>query len=76
MKIYVLTKIVVEGYYSRYYTPMIDTGAEVNLCRYNCLPESKQDKLKTPIIVKGFNNEGILITYKAKNVKTQVWIKY
>ena len=75
MKIYVLMKIVVEGYYSRYYTPMIDTGAEANLCRYNCLPENKWDKLKTPIIVKGFNNEGSLITYKAKNVKTQVWDK-
>ena len=75
MKIYVLMKIVVEGYYSRYYTPMIDTGAEANLCRYNCLPESKWDKLKTPIIVKGFNNEGSLITYKARNVKIQVWDK-
>ena len=30
MKIYVLMKIVVEGCYSRYYTPMIDTGAEAN----------------------------------------------
>ena len=75
MKIYVLMKIVVEGYYSRYYTPMIDTGAEANLCRYNCLPESKWDKLKTPIIVEGFNNEGSLITYKARNVKIQVWDK-
>ena len=75
MKIHVLMKIVVEGYYSRYYTPMIDTGAEANLCRYNCLPESKWDKLKTPIIVKGFNNEGSLITYKARNVKIQLWDK-
>ena len=69
MKIYVLVKIIVEGYYNRYYTPMIDTGVEANLCRYNCLPESKWDNLKTPIVVKGFNNEGSLITYKTKNVK-------
>ena len=75
MKIYVLMKIVVEGYYSRYYTPMIDTWAEANLCRYNCLSKSKWDKLKTLIIVKGFNNEGSLITYKARNVKIQVWDK-
>ena len=68
-------KIVVEGYYSRYYTPMIDAGAEANLCRYNCLLESKQDKLKTPIVVKGFNNGESLITYKAKNVKIQTWNK-
>ena len=54
---------------------MIDTGAKANLCRYNCLSESKWDKLKTPIVVKGFNNEGSLITYKAKSVKIQIWDK-
>ena len=72
MKIYVLVKIIVEGYYNRYYTPMIDTRAETNLCRYNCLSESKWNKLKTPIVVKRFNNEESLITYKAKNVKIQI----
>ena len=75
MKIYVLMKIIVEEYYNRYYTPMIDTGAEANLCRYNYLPEGKWDKLKTPIVVKGFNNEESLITYKARNVKIQIWDK-
>nr|CAC88801.1 putative polyprotein [Nicotiana tabacum] len=24
-KIYILAKIIVEGYYNRYYTPMVDT---------------------------------------------------
>ena len=68
-------KIIVEGYYNRYYTPMIDTGAEVNICKYNCLPDSKWIKLKTPIIVKGFNNEGSMINYKAKDIKIQIWNK-
>lgn len=57
-KIYILAKIIIEGYYSRYYTPMIDTGAGVNVCRHNCLPEDKWEKLLTPIVVTGFNNEG------------------
>ena len=42
MKIYILAKIIIEGYY----TPMIDTGAEANICKYNCLPEDKWEKLK------------------------------
>ena len=75
MKIHILMKIIVEGYYNRYYTPMIDTGAEVNICKYNCLPNDKQIKLKTPIIVKGFNNEGSMINYKAKDIKIQIWNK-
>ena len=25
---------------------MIDTGAEANICKYNCLPEDKKDTLK------------------------------
>ena len=41
MKIFILAKIIVEGYHNRYYTPMIDTGAEANICKYNCLPEDK-----------------------------------
>ena len=40
MKIYILAKIIIEGYYNSY-TPMIDTGAETNICKYNCLPEDK-----------------------------------
>jgi len=52
-KIYILAKIIIEGYYSRYYTPMIDTGAGVNVCRHNCLPEDKWEKLLTPIVVTG-----------------------
>jgi len=75
MKIYILAKIIVEGYYNRYYTPMMDTGAEANMCRHNCLPESKWEKLKTPIVVTGFNNEGSMITYKARNIKIQIWDK-
>nr|CAB42622.1 putative polyprotein (aspartic proteinase, reverse transcriptase, ribonuclease H) [Nicotiana tabacum] len=74
-KIYILSKIIVEGYYNRYYTPMVDTGAEANMCRHNCLPESKWEKLKTPIVVTGFNNEGSMITYKARNIKIQIWDK-
>nr|CAC88781.1 putative polyprotein [Nicotiana tabacum] len=74
-KIYILSKIIVEGYYNRYYTPMVDTGAETNMCRHNCLPESKWEKLKTPIVVTGFNNEGSMITYKARNIKIQIWDK-
>jgi len=74
-KIYILAKIIVEGYYNRYYTPMVDTGAEANMCRHNCLPESKWEKLKTPIVVTGFNNEGSMITYKARNIKIQIWDK-
>ncbi|KAG5571898.1 hypothetical protein H5410_061664 [Solanum commersonii] len=27
---------------------MIDTGAEVNICKYNCLPEDNWEKFKTP----------------------------
>ena len=75
MKIYILAKIIVEGYYNRYYTPMIDTGAEANICKYNCLPEDKWEKLKTPMVVTGFNNEGSMIKYKAKNIKIQIWDK-
>ena len=75
MKIYILAKIIIEGYYNRYYTPMIDTGAEANICKYNCLPEDKWEKLKTAIVVIGFNNEGSMITYKAKNIKVQIWDK-
>jgi len=75
MKIYILAKIIVEGYYNRYYTPMIDTGAEANICKYNCLPTDKWEKLKTPMVVTGFNNEGSMINYKAKNVKIQIWDK-
>ena len=75
MKIYILAKIIIEGYYNIYYTPMIDTGAEANICKYNCLPEDKWEKLKTPIVVTRFNNEGSMITYKAKNIKIQIWDK-
>ncbi|AAF08289.1 polyprotein [Tobacco vein clearing virus] len=75
MKIYILAKIIVEGYYNRYYTPMIDTGAEANICKYNCLPTDKWEKLKTPMVVTGFNNEGSMINYKARNVKIQIWDK-
>ena len=46
MKIFILAKIIVEGYHNRYYTPMIDTGAEANICKYNCLPEDKWEKTK------------------------------
>nr|CAC88792.1 putative polyprotein [Nicotiana tabacum] len=74
-KIYILSKIIVEGYYNRYYTPMVDTGAEANMCRHNCLPKSKWEKLKNPIVVTGFNNEGSMITYKARNIKIQIWDK-
>ena len=66
MKIFVLAKIIVEGYHNRYYTPMIDTGAEANICKYNCLPEDKWEKLKTSMVVTGFNNEESMIKYKAK----------
>lgn len=69
MKIHILIKIIIEGYYNRYYTPMIDTRVEVNICKYNCLPDSKWIKLKIPIIVKGFNNEGSMINFKAKDIK-------
>jgi len=62
MKIYILAKIIVENYYNRYYTPMLDTGAEANMCKHNCLPDEKWEKLKTPIVVTGFNNEGSMIT--------------
>ena len=41
MKIFILAKIIVEGHHNRYYTPMIDIGAEANICKYNCLPEDK-----------------------------------
>ena len=75
MKIYILAKVIVEGYYNRYYTPMIDTGAEANICKYNYLPTDKLKKLKTPMVVTGFNNEGSMINYKAKNVKIQIWDK-
>ena len=75
MKIYILAKIIVEGYYNRYYTPMIDTGAEANICKYNCLPTDKWEKLKTPMVVTGFNNEGSMINYRAKNIKIQIWDK-
>jgi len=75
MKIYILAKIIIENYYNRYYTPMLDTGAEANMCKHNCLPEEKWEKLKTPIVVTGFNNEGSMITYKAKNIKLQIWDK-
>lgn len=44
--IYMLTKIIIEGYYNRYYTPMIDTRAEANICKYNCLLERKMGKVK------------------------------
>ena len=54
---------------------MIDTGAEANIYKYNCLPKDKWEKLKTPIVVTGFNNEGSMITYKAKNIKIQIWDK-
>ena len=30
---------------------MIDTGAEANICKYNCLSEDKWEKLKTPMVV-------------------------
>jgi len=75
MKIYILAKIIVENYYNIYYTPMLDTGVEANMCKHNCLPEVKWEKLKTPIVVTGFNNEGSMITYKAKNIKLQIWDK-
>lgn len=75
MKIHILVKIIVEGYYSRYYTPMIDTGAEANIFKHNCLPEEKWEKIKIPIIIKGFNNEGNIITHKARNIKIQIWDK-
>ena len=75
MKIFILAKIIVEEYHNRYYTPMIDTGAEANICKYNCLPEDKCEKLKTPMVVTGFNNEGCMIKYKAKNIKIQIWDK-
>ena len=47
MKIFILAKIIIEGYHNRYYTPpMIDTGAEANICKYNCLAEDKWGKIK------------------------------
>lgn len=54
---------------------MIDTGAEANICKYNCLPETKWEKLKTHLVVTRFNNEGSMITYKTKNIKIQIWDK-
>ena len=72
MKIFIFAKIIVEGYHNRYYTPMIDTGAEANICKYNCLPEDKWEKLKTPMVVTSFNNEGSMIKYKEKNIKIQI----
>lgn len=72
MKIFILAKIIVEGYHNRYYTSMIDTGAEANICKYKCLPEDKWEKFKTPMVVTGFNNEGSMIKYKAKNIKIQI----
>ena len=69
MKIFILAKIIVEGYHNIYYTPMIDTGAEANICKYNCLPEDKWEKLKTHMVVKRFNNEGSMIKYKEKKNK-------
>lgn len=74
-KLYILAKIIIEGYNNRYYTPMIDTGSEANLCKYNCLPEDKWEKLRNPVVFTGFNNEGSMINYIAKNVKIQIWDK-
>ena len=66
-KVYILAKIIVEGYNSRYYTPMIDTGSEANLCRYNCLPETKWKQITQPTVLTGFNNEGSMVKYYAKD---------
>lgn len=75
MKMYILVKIIIERYYNWYYTPMIHTGAAADICKYNCLPEEKWENLKTPIVVTRFNNEGRMITYKAKDIKIQIWDK-
>ena len=46
MEIFILAKIIIEGYHNRYYTLMIDTGAEANICKYIYLLEDKWERLK------------------------------
>nr|AWA81915.1 replicase [Sweet potato vein clearing virus] len=75
MKIHILVKVICEGYKSRYYTPMIDTGAEISICKMNCLPDEYWKEIKNDLIVRGFNNEGSVIDRKASNISIQIWDK-
>lgn len=70
---YILFKIICEGYLHKYYNVLFDTGAVTSICKENCL--SEREKLKTPINIKGFNEEGNQITHYQENVKIQIWDK-
>ena len=69
----ILFKVIYPGYLNRYYSGLLDTGAAATLFSINCLPEWK--KLKVPINLKGFNDEGNRIEHYNENIYIQIFDK-
>ena len=68
--VFILAYFKFPGYLYRRYTPYIDTGASINICRKNCIPDEYWTSIKMKAL--GFNGSEATIEFVARNIEIEI----